>query len=438
MSELISTAPLYTKHRVHLTKIGNILCTGKGCIGCDRKYQTGEQDFSDILGDVDSVDFSKQEPRFTSDLDGFPLNREEKRNRRHGNTVQAAWGKNKRGKFCRRAKLPAKELNVVRSNTVKGTRGTDVPSLKMKINRADSTVIHSDNDQAKGHCQRHCHGVHVSMKTAPQSKLKLQRKNKSVSFAAPLVRQETFTIEENTGKSAEKSHVVLKPEQITTAQQFRRFHAGSKTYPLLEEKKTNFLQMLHNSSVGIFDIESMQDKKSSKWVKAVLKSGTKEEELFPQIHNKISTEGNDFKKTEKNASEQRSTRKGSHRNKSAKEKKLPKASPKDSFAPVHDSSSVLVFEHDHEQTVKGKDESLHKLGFKAQWSERSKSFPDVSILEIADSLDGFVQSGVITLISQEHANRWCVLVRSRIIRDYLIQSGVTLRGRRFELFDSVY
>lgn len=428
MSELISTAPLYAKDRVHLTKIGNILCTGKGCIGCDRKYQTDGQEFSDILGDVDSVDFSKQEPRFTSNLDGFSLNREEKSNRRHGNTVQATWGKNRKGKFCRRAKLPPREQNVVRSKTIKGTKGTEVPSLKGKINRADSIGIHSDNDQAK----KHCHGV--STKSVPQSKLKIQRKNKSVSFAAPLVRQETFTIEENTGKLEEKIHQGLKAKQITSAQQSRRFHARSKTYPLLEEKKTSFLQMLHNSSVGIFDIELMQSKKSSKWVEEVLKSGRKEEELFPQIYSKIK-KGSDLKKTAKDGSEQRSTRKGNHKSKSAKEKKLPKVASKDSFVPSdRGGSSVLVFEHDHEE-INAKDESLHKLGFKAQWSERTKSFPDVSILEIADSLESFVQLGVIKLISQEQSDRWSVLVSSRIIRDYLVQSGVTLRGRRFELHD---
>lgn len=426
MSELISTAPLYAKDRVHLTKIGNILCTGKGCIGCDRKYQTDRQEFSDILGDVDSVDFSKQEPRFTSNLDGFSLNREEKSNRRHGNTVQATWGKNRKGNFCRRAKLPPREQNVVRSKTIKGTKGTEVPSLKGKINRAD--CIHSDNDQAK----KHCHGV--STKSVPQSKLKIQRKNKSVSFAAPLVRQETFTIEENTGKLEEKNHQGLKAKQITSAQQSCRFHARSKTYPLLEEKKTSFLQMLHNSSVGIFDIELMQSKKSSKWVEEVLKSGRKEEELFPQIYSKIK-KGSDLKKTAKDGSEQRSTRKGNHKSKSAKEKKLPKVASKDSFVPAdRGGSSVLVFEHDHEE-INAKDESLHKLGFKAQWSERTKSFPDVSILEIADSLESFVQLGVIKLISQEQSDRWSVLVSSRIIRDYLVQSGVTLRGRRFELLD---
>ena len=431
MSELISTAPLYTKDRVHLTKIGNILCTGKGCIGCDSKYQTGEQDFSDILGDVDSVDFSKQEPRFPSNLDGFPLNCEEKSNRRHGNTTQSTWGKNKSGKFLRRAKLPAKKQNVIRSDAVKGTKRTDLPTLKKKINRADSTVIHRDDDQAKRHC------LGGSLKTAPQSKLKIQRKCKSVSFAAPLVRQETFTIEENIEKSAEKSRLDRKPKQITTTQHCSRFHAHarSKTYPQFEEKKTNFLQMLYNSSVGIFDTESMQNKKSSKWVGEVLKSGAKEEELFPQIHNEI-TKGIDLKKTVKNASEQRSTRKGSHKNKTAKDGKLLEVSPKDGLAPVDGSSSVLVFEHDHKET-NTKDESLHKLGFKAQWSERIKSFPDVSILEIANSLESFVQLGVIKLITQEQANRWCILVCSRIIRDYLIQSGVTLRGRRFELFDYI-
>lgn len=430
MSELISTAPLYTKDRVHLTKIGNILCTGKGCIGCDSKYQTSEQGFSDILGDVDTVDFSKQEPRFPSNLDGFPLNCEEKANRRHGNTPRSTWDKKKKGKFLRKEKRPAKEQNIIRRvNTGKWTKGTHLPTLKKKINQADSIVIHSDNEQAK----RHCNGG--SLKTASQSKLKIQRKTKSVSFTTPLVRQETFTIEENTGKSAEKRHLDLKPKQTTTAQHCRHFyaHERSKTYPMLKEKKTNFLHMLHNSSVGIFDIESMRNKKSSKWVEEVLKSGAKEEELFPQIHNE-KTKASDLKKTAKNAREQSSARIGSHKNKNAKEKKLLKVSPKDGLTPVDCSSFVLVFEHDHDEK-NTKDISLHKLGFKAQWTERMKSFPDVSILEIADSLQSFVQLGVIKLISREQANRWCVLVHSRVIRDYLIQSGVTLRGRRFELFD---
>lgn len=426
MNELISTAPLYTKDRVHLTKIGNILCTGKGCIGCDSKYQTGEQGVSDILGDVDTVDFSKQEPRFPSNLDGFPLNCEEKGNRWHGNTTQSTWGTNKKGKFRRKEKRPAKEHNIIRRvNTGKWTKGTGLPTLKKKINQADSIVIHSDNDQSK----RHCNGG--SLKTASQSKLKIQRKTKSVSFATPLVRQETFTIKENTGKSAGKRHLEIKP----TAQHCRRFHTHerSKTYPMSREKKTNFLHMLHNSSVGIFDIELMRNKKSSKWVEEVLKSGTKEEELFPQIHNET-TKAIDLKKTVKNASEQSTTRMGSHKNKNANEKMSLKVSPKDGLTPVDSSSSVLVFEHDHDET-NTRDISLHKLGFKAQWTERMKSFPDVSILEIADSLESFVQLGVIKLISREQANRWCVLVHSRVIRDYLIQSGVTLRGRRFELFD---
>lgn len=42
-------------------KIGNILCIGKGCIGCDRKFQIGDQDLLEILGEFDLVDFDKQE-----------------------------------------------------------------------------------------------------------------------------------------------------------------------------------------------------------------------------------------------------------------------------------------------------------------------------------------------------------------------------------------
>lgn len=419
MSELISTAPLYAKARVHLTKIGNILCTGKGCIGCDRKYQTGEQDFLEILGDVDSVDFNKQEPRFLSSPGGFPYNHEGKNNRRHGNAA-SSWAKHKKGKF-RRVSLAAKEQN--RSTGNAPAKGTDFLSVKKKIKRVDSTVILDDKD-----ANARYHGG--SVKTAAQSKLKTQVKNKTVSFATPLVRQDTFTIKEDTGKSgkSQQENEVQNAKQVTTTLQCRRFHARSKTYPLLAEPKTNFLKMLHHSSVGIFDIKSMQNKKSSKWVEEALKSGAKEEELFPQIHNDINQ--GKHKNTSRNSHEESTARKS----KSSKAKKFSKMSSKDRFASVDGSSSVFVIEHSHEKT-NAKDESLHKLGFRAQSGERTKNFPDFSILEIAESVDGFVQLGAIKLISQEHVGRWCILVSSRIIRDYLVQSGVTLRGRRFELFD---
>ena len=424
MSELISTAPLYTKARVHLTKIGNILCTGKGCIGCDRKYQTGEQDFFEILGDVDSVDFNKQEPRFLSSPGGFSYNHEQKHNRRHGSTT-CTCAKNKKGKFRRRVNLAAKEQNLI-TRTAPAT-GTDFSSLKKKIKPADSIVIRDDKE-AKTRCHR------GSVKTAAQSKLKTQDKNKTVSFATPLVRQGTFTLEEDAGKSgkSQERKDVQKSKQVTATLQCRRFHPRPKTYPFLAESKTNFLRMLHSSSVGIFDIESMRNKKSSRWVEEALKSGAKEEELFPQIHNKINKDKH--KKNIKNTHEESST----HKKKRDKAKKFPKERcPNDHFPPVDGSSTVFVIEHPHEKT-NAKDESLHKLGFRAQCGERTKSFPDVSILEIAESLDGFVQLGAIKLISQEHAGRWCILVSSRIIRDYLVQSGVSLRGRRFELFDYTY
>ena len=88
MSELIATAPLYAKTRVHFTKIGNILCTGKGCIGCDRKFHACEdEDLSQILGEVDSVDFRKQEPRFLSNSNEIAYH--EDKARWYGNTFPA-------------------------------------------------------------------------------------------------------------------------------------------------------------------------------------------------------------------------------------------------------------------------------------------------------------------------------------------------------------
>lgn len=93
---------------------------------------------------------------------------------------------------------------------------------------------------------------------------------------------------------------------------------------------------------------------------------------------------------------------------------------------------MIVNSHDEMNT---KDESLYKLGFTAQRSERKKNFPDVSILEIAESLEGFVQLGVIKLICQEHEGCWYIIVSSRIIRDFLVQNGVKMRGRNFQLID---
>ena len=423
MSELISTAPLYTKDRVHLTKIGNILCTGKGCIGCDRKFQIGDQDLSEILGDVDLVDFDKQEPRFLSSPREFPHDYGKINNRRHGNTTSTRV-KTKRGKLLRRSKLAAKEPNIIKDDVL--AKGKDLLPVKKKINRTESIAI-GDNKDAK----RHCYGR--SVKTNAQSSHKTEG-NKTVSFAANLVRQRTFTLEEDTGKSETSQGHKDNQKHFTAPRSSRGHHLRSRTYPLQAEPKTNFLKMLHNSSVGIFDIELMQNKKSSKWVKEVLKSGVKKEEIFPQINGKKTRGSN--KTTTRNSREEKSSHSRGHKNKRNKPKKLPNVSPRDNgrFTPTDDRSSVLVIEHSHEKT-NAKDESLHKLVFLTQRGERTKNFPNVSILEIAESLEGFVQLGVIKLISQEHEGRWYILVSSRIIRDFLVQSGVTIRGRSFELLD---
>ena len=416
MSELISTAPLYTKARVHLTKIGNILCTGKGCIGCDRKYQIDEKDLSEILGEVDSVDFDKQEPRFLSSIDVFPRH-EARAHGRHGNKTSVRTigekNKNKKGKFRRRNRCGTDK------NNIKVTDYKSDSTVEKRLHASDSFPIH----EGKAVSSHHYDG---NLKVNSKLKLKAHDKNKTVSFAKPLTRQRTFTLEEESNKSEKSKAFGESHEQksaLSAAKKQSHFHARSKTHPLITERNTNFLKMLQTSSLGIFDIESMEKKKSSRWVDEALKSGVKEEELFPQILNKVKKPS--FKKRpEEKTADIRGKRTEGDKNTGKKIKMLPRVTP-------HDRSTILVIEHSHERLNKT-DDSLHKLGFKAQHGPRTKSFPGVSILEIAESVDDLVQLGVVKLI-HEYEGRWYILVSSRIIRDFLLQSGVTLRGRNFEL-----
>lgn len=418
MSELISTAPLYTKTRVHRTKIGNILCTGKGCIGCDRKYQSDEQNFAEILGEVDSVDFNKQEPRFLSSSE---VRDHENRARRHGNKISTwtagANTKTKKDKFRRKTKCGAEKVNITDNSP-----RTD--SLHKKNNKSDSLAIHDGKRVSNNHFEG-------NLKTAAKIKLKTQSKNKTVSFAAPLIRQGTFTLGEERRKS-EIGDARSQKDEPKSAQLTGNKHARSRTYPFIAERKTNFLKMLQSSSGGIFDIETMRNKKSSKWVKEALKSGAREDQIFPRIHNK-EQKSNFMKTTAKKSSGKRRTLTTEDENETQKnERLLPNVPRRDGF-PREERNSVLVIEHPH-QKANAKDDSLHKLGFRAQQGPRCTSFPKVSILEIAENLDDLVQLGAVKLI-QEYEGRWYILVSSRIIRNFLIQRGVTLRGRSFELID---
>lgn len=424
MSDFIATAPLYAKTRVHFTKIGNILCTGKGCIGCDRKFHAGEdEDLSQILGEVDSVDFSKQEPRFLSNSDELAYH--EDKARWYGNTFPArriVLGAKKKPRKDRKAKLQ----RIRKLGAEQGSLKINSPrtALQQRINKPDLLALRDSTDLSNRQPER-------DFLTTGKFEQKTQEKSKTVSFAAPLVRQSTFTVVGKERRRFKTSDIkpekgALKSIQLSENKQGSIIHTRSKTYPFTAEKRTNFLKMLQNSNVGIFDIETMQTKTSSKWVEEALKSGAKQEDIFPRIHFKGQT---------------RAVKKISE-NKPALARKVPKeqnnenpptkTSERDWLA-YGENKSVLVIEHAYKK-VKENDNSLHKLGFRSQQGHRYKSFPRVSILEIAESLDDLVQLGVVKLI-QEVQGRWFILVSSRIICDFLVLKGVTLRGRTFELID---
>ena len=423
MSELIATAPLYAKARVHFTKIGNILCTGKGCIGCDRKFHACEdEDLSQILGEVDSVDFRKQEPRFLSNSDEIAYH--EDKARWYGNTFPARRivleakrkpRKDRKTKLQRIRKIETEQGGV----KINSTR----TALQQRINKPGLLAFRDSKDLSNRQPEE-------DFLTSGKFQRKTQEKSKTVSFAAPLVRQSTFTVGEERGRfkisDIKPEKGTLKSTQLSENKQGSIIHGRSKTYPFIAEKRTNFLKMLQNSNVGIFDIGAMQTKKSSKWVEEALKSGAKEEDIFPVIHSKKQTR----------AVKEISENKPALARKDPKEqnnKKTPtKASERDCLA-YRETKSVIVIEHTYKE-VKENDDSLHKLGFGSQQGQRCKGFPRVSILEIAESLDDLVQLGVVKLI-QEFQGRWFIVVSSRIIRDFLILKGVTLRGRTFELID---
>lgn len=281
MSELIATAPLYATTRVHFTKIGNILCTGKGCIGCDRKFHASEdEELSQILGEVDSVDFNKQEPRFLPNSDELAYH--EDKARWYGNTFPArrilvgTKKKPRKTKLQRIRKLGA-EQGSVKINSPRA-------ALQQRINKPDLLAFRDSKDLSNRR---------PDFLTSGKFKQKTQEKSKTVTFAAPLVRQSTFTVEEERRRfkisDIKPEKGTLKSIQLSENRQGSIIHARSKTYPFIAEKRTNFLKMLQKSNVGIFDIEAMQTKKSSKWVEEALKSGAKEEDIFPLIHSKKQT-----------------------------------------------------------------------------------------------------------------------------------------------------
>lgn len=418
MSELIATAPLYATTRVHFTKIGNILCTGKGCIGCDRKFHASEdEELSQILGEVDSVDFNKQEPRFLPNSDELAYH--EDKARWYGNTFPSrrilvgTKKKPRKTKLQRIRKLGA-EQGSVKINSPRA-------ALQQRINKPDLLAFRDSKDLSNRR---------PDFLTSGKFKQKTQEKSKTVTFAAPLIRQSTFTVEEERRRfkisDIKPEKGTLKSIQLSENRQGSIIHARSKTYPFIAEKRTNFLKMLQKSNVGIFDIEAMQTKKSSKWVEEALKSGAKEEDIFPLIHSKKQT------RAVKKISENKPALARKDPKEQSNKKPPTKTSERDCLA-YGENKSVLVIEHAYKR-VKENDDSLHKLGFRSQQGQRYKSFPRVSILEIAESLDDLVQLGVVKLI-QEVQGRWFIVVSSRIIRDFLILKGVTLRGRTFELID---
>ncbi|XP_068692006.1 uncharacterized protein [Montipora foliosa] len=429
MSELISKAPLYTKDRVHFTKIGNILCTGKGCIGCDRKSQIqADQDLLEILGEVDSVDFDKQEPRFLSNSDLVPCRRPKSLGRHSNDTSLTRTvernNNTKTGKFRKRRKLDAKP----KSTTLADYKSDPALPKKYTINSCSTNY---NETVSKQHC-----GGNMKAEAKPNLRTK-DLKSKTVSFAAPLTRERIFTLQPGSKSYKSRRNVITEESyelqfSQCAADKQPRIHDRLRTYPAITKRNTNFLKMLQTSDIGIFDDELMKSKQSSKWVTEALKYGAKEEDIFPCILKK-KQERSLREHLRNEGRKQRKRRK--ENNSSESVRALTRVVPNDRSDIGPSNGAILVVEHSYERLI-AKDDSLHKLGFKAQHSQRLNGFPSVSILEIAESLEDLVQLGVVKLI-HEREGRWYILVSTRSIRDFLIQNGITLRGRNFELIDCI-
>ncbi|XP_031560912.1 uncharacterized protein LOC116296931 [Actinia tenebrosa] len=436
MGELLHSAPFYQNIRKHTTKAGEILCTGIVCVACNPE-KNGNKSLVKILGDVDTVNFEMESNN--GEINAL-------KTRERPETAPGCYGDHIKGRHGGKKQIKkkiAKRLPPSEGKTTPKTLVTDLPQ---------------NNENKKTKKSRKVESSKLSMKKTVVTKNNVQigkdtaRDDASKYLVVP-PRSKILPLKRTTAKKTKTSYdkeSALKSFQNTkNANGERNFSRERKLYHTFPGacvarssrkyrnnspeviKNTNFLEMLKTSEVGIYDSKMKKVNTSSFWVEKILKQGVKEEELLPRIPQALkerkSGDGSELKTTDK------ITQTSSVLN-AKTSSMLPRLSLNGKVE-VRGGESVLIIEHEHEK-LKEKDGVLHRIGFalEERQVQGSRNFPKCSIIEIADSLGEFVEMGKIKVI-QRRNKRWLILVEGKTAKDFLLQNGVVIGGRHFELME---
>ena len=436
ISELLAPVPLFRKVRTHKTELGEILCTGKGCVACfPDKYG---YEVSRSLGDIDTVDF-RGDTSGSSLRVSFATPLEISDNSCHGN------GKSDKTVESGDFKMSKRNASKRQRKHSTSSGSSKVSSLKGSSSKA-SQRVHAN--QQNGLTPRHKVKEKLIKKDDDSKNVRARARirgcmSSSNTLLLPsVVKTNALREKKPCHKSPTTSRVVTREQGIQTSdydvtKRFRELQFQDRshkrrirtTQTLL---KTGFLEMLINSKSGIYDSTLIATKKSSPWVQKMINTGVSESEILPPLPPKKEV---NHKKKEKIKTKKTKPDQSTPNIVSEQVAKTPKIELESTILLQGEAEdSVIVVEHDHESS-RLEDANLYRLCFALQQFNSIRDFPKVDVLEIAEALSDLVQLGAIKVI-QRRGRKWFILVRGDNVKELLLQSGIVLRGRQFQLVDN--
>ena len=392
---MITTAPLYAGKRVrtHNTSIGRILCTGKGCIGCNAK-RFKHKNLQNVLGDVDTADFGKKKTEFDTRYGDLSRRR----------TADGCYGNDQNGSRAKRVGGTGRSGSLGADRVVKKNGGKGRVNSQQRLQRGEAVFV----DEGDGNVP------------PPSSNLLPGRSGGSQNPRMPDQNGKYFI--------KEKAWSNMKNSGMGTGHVRTRFNLqGQKVFQSrkdLPKSQTNFLQMLQQSEAGIYDVTTMEERKASSfWVAKILQMGScSEKELLPRIPSaKIARMGAslNFKQDNKERAKMAAN--------------VPRIILNDRF--LYEGDDTVVVIEPSEDGDRAQDGTLYQLAFAAECSSVRRSIPRFSVLDIAEGLSERVKMESVKFI-QRKGKQWRVLVSGHCVRDFLIQRGIVVKGRRLRMVET--
>ena len=417
ISELLSPVPLFRKVRFHKTDIGEILCTGKGCVGCFPEKYGDETRKS--LGSIDTANLSCETTTASSFRVSFcvPLEKTDQGFPGNQNSSQLSE---------RKARTMKKKISSC-SGFFKPSNERDSKETKKNKNKDFQQV--NENTAGKKNCS----------KQRKRGELCTKRTSENVFLRPPILKINNIQLRKlHSEISTPDNKETLKEKGIqpfNVAKRLREIQSRDNVCRLKVRfaetfaVQTNFLQMLKNSKFGIYDSNLIAQKKFSPWVKKVTRSGISEQDILPELPKKKK-----IVKTRKpilKISGDKALDFDSRKSKNISQIKLDTKIMLQGEA----EDSILVVEKGH-QARQCKDETaLYRLCFALQHFNSIRDLPKLDVLEIAEALSKLVQMGSIRVI-QRRGRKWFIIVSGEKVKDALVENGITVRGRNFELINA--